>query len=155
MLYYIYNNTYGLVWEQKAEYDRLMEISQSGKDYQLELDLLAKKSKDLDAIFLQENVSGGEIQQKIIQGIEGNETFSVKVTNVPAPHIHQYGDYEVTTNLFELEGRYVDLIKSLYFLEEEFKYASLSSVKLYAQNDYNSKSTKLYMIVYLQNIGNE
>jgi hypothetical protein len=151
--YFIYGETYGVVWKVRQEYNGLIELSESGKNYTFELDMMQLRLKEVNALIGEDKLSGGSIQHNLLTELQSkSEELAIIIEEVPAPHIFNMNNFLVTTGVFTLSGNYVDLLKVITYLENDFPFASLSSCYFKVEDDYYNKSHKLYLTIYLQNI---
>jgi hypothetical protein len=152
-LYSVYQNTYGIVWGLKTEYEALIELSESGRDYSAEIAVMNNKLKEINALIGADKVTGGDIQYFLLSELQNlSSKLPIKITNVPAPHSFNFGNFSVITGYFEMTGNYVELLKVIDYLETTFPYASLSSVQFRLEEDLMNNKKKLFLLIYLQNI---
>jgi hypothetical protein len=152
-LYFIYGETYGNVWKVRQEYNNILELSESGKNYTFELEMMQVRLKEVNALIGEDKLSGGSIQHNLLTELQSkSEELAIKIEEVPAPHIFTMNNFLVTTGVFTLSGNYIDLLKVIAYLENDFPFASLSSCYFNVEENYFNKSSKLYLTIYLQNI---
>jgi hypothetical protein len=149
----MYQNTYGIVWSLRSEYETLLDISETGKDYSVEISVMDTKLKEINALIGADKITGGDIQYNLLSELQKlSNQLPIKITNVPAPHAFNFGEFTVTTGSFEMTGSYIDLLKVIHYLETSFLHASLSSIQFRLEEDVMNKNKKLYLLIYLQNI---
>lgn len=150
---YVFNNTLGTTFKLKAEYEELLALSESEVDYSFDLQKVETKLTSIDKMIVGKELSAGQIQHQIMEQIENlRDTFSVNITNVPAPHQYDYLNYTVITGSFELEGRYSGILKLVHYLENNFDNAILASLHFKLKKDMLKNKEKLYATLFFQNI---
>lgn len=150
---YIFNNTLGKTFALKQEYEELLALSESEKDYTFDLQRVNEKLNAIDKMMVGKELSPGQIQQQIMKQIESlSDSFSVKIMNLPAPHQYNYLNYVVITGEFELEGNFENLLKLINFLEVNFENAILASLEFKLKKEALNNKEKLYATLYFQNI---
>lgn len=150
---YIFNNTLGKTFALKQEYEELLELSESEKDYTYDLQRVNEKLSAIDKMMVGKELSPGQIQQQIMKQIELlSDSFSVKIMNLPAPHQYNYLNYTVITGQFELEGDFENLLKLVNYLEIKFENAILASLEFRLKKEALNNKEKLYATLYFQNI---
>jgi len=150
---YVFDNTLGATFKLKGEYEELVALSESERDYSLDLQKIESKLSSIDKMIVGKELSAGQIQQQIMEQIENlRDTFLVNITNVPAPHQYDYLNYTVITGSFELEGRYNGIVKLVHYLENNFNNAILASLHFKLKKDMLKNKEKLYATLYFQNI---
>jgi len=150
---YVFNNTLGSTFKLKGDYEELVALSESERDYSLDLMTVESKLKSIDKMIVGKELSAGQIQHQIMEQIEIlRDSFTVDISNVPTPHQYNYSNYTVITGSFELEGRYNEILKLVYYLENNFDNAILASLDFKLKKDMLKNRDKLYTTLYFQNI---
>ena len=148
---YVYQNTLGDSFKIKQEYEELVSVSQSETNYAEALSETSIKLKELDELIIPKTMNIGKVQQVLMEQIEKiKDTNNIHITKVPSPHQYKENKYTIITEIFELEGSFVNLLKVFNLLERNFKQARLSS--LHFKLKENPKKNKLFATVYFQNI---
>ena len=67
--------------------------------------------------------------------------------------MHTFSDteFKIYSNQITVEGAYNNLIELLYTIEKEYKASRIVSTNLYSKKNYQTKTTKLYLKIILQN----
>lgn len=70
----------------------------------------------------------------------------------PPIHLYQRSGYLLETNRVIVEGRFLVLLQLLNELEKRKEFGKIISIKFYTEEQVMTKSRKLYLEMYLQNI---
>ena len=76
----------------------------------------------------------------------------VLIREVPEWHMYVNNQLEIKTHSFKLEGRYRNLVKCIWELENKMNGFSLVSVEFYKEQDKKTKKHKLLAELYIQGI---
>ena len=70
------------------------------------------------------------------------------------PPLHTYNEqnYVIETNIIELEGDYIPLLKLLYEVEKNMNYGKVVSVQFISNTNLRTKTKKLGLKIYIQHI---
>jgi hypothetical protein len=150
---YVFNNTLGSTFKLMGEYEELLALSESERDYSIDLQKVESKLNSIDKMIVGKELSAGQIQYQIMEQIESlRDSFAISISNVPSPHQYDYSKYTVITGSFELEGRYNEVLKLVHHLENNFENAILASLHFKLKKDMVKNKEKLYTTLYFQNI---
>jgi hypothetical protein len=77
---------------------------------------------------------------------------SLLLKEFPETTIDFEKDFEIETNVLVAEGNFIDLLKLVYYLEQEAKVARPASVNFEKKFDFRRKKDVLTVSIFLQNI---
>ncbi len=63
-----------------------------------------------------------------------------------------HADYTIETNIITVQGRYTQLLKLAYALEQQHKAGKIASLRFKTEKDRKTRQTFLTATIYLQNI---
>ncbi len=150
---YIFNNTLGGTFKLKQEFEEMLMVTESERDYSADLNMVNQRLESMDKLMVGKELSAGQVQQLIMKRIEElRGEFNVQITNVPAPHQYKMSDYTVITGIFEVEGRYADILMLIHEMETSFDKAILASVNFEVKRNFIKNKEQLYATLYFQNI---
>lgn len=105
---------------------------------------------------LNRNIGRADLEpDKVNQEILGTiSTYSldheVSLEKLEATHVFQTVDFTIYSNVISVAGSFNGILSLIYYMENEFQYARLTNVNLYAQTDLTTKKTKLYAKLLFQ-----
>jgi hypothetical protein len=70
----------------------------------------------------------------------------------PEPTIEQKDDFLIETNIFEVSGKYKNLVQLVYLFEQKQKIGKVASVSFQKKKDIINRKEYLSALVYIQNI---
>jgi hypothetical protein len=91
-----------------------------------------------------------------IQILNVSSTYSQKnnivIKNYPEEHVFQENDYILRTNILTVEGRFLGLLRFLYFMERQNEIGKIVSSNFYMEKEKYSRKKNLFLKLYIQNI---
>ncbi len=140
--------------EEKRQYRELQTNIELAQDAPRKIAILEKKIQEYSFLFSNEGDGSGN-HEKIHEYIskycaKNNITFSF----YPPLHKFKEKNYLIETNIAELEGRFIKLVKLLYTIEQEMDFGKVVSVKFESKTNLRTKTQKLYMTIFIQHIIN-
>ena len=108
---------------------------------------------DFENVILKQQGSGMDNQQLLLGIISDycNENDLV-LKDFPLPIIFNDKDYIIETNIFEIQGGFIKLLKLVYELEQKTIVGKVMSVNYEIKKNYKTKSYALTATIYLQNL---
>ena len=151
---FAYQFSFSRTLETKSRLDSLkLQIDQNKLGSQ---NILGLKSKDiyLDSIIEISRNESTSLQNNLLNILNKNsQEYSFKIINFKEPHLGVTPDSTHTTSFqFTLEGKYKDLERVLYKLENEYSLGSLSHISFEKKKDYRLNKTFLQCSVIVQNV---
>ncbi|WP_127019817.1 hypothetical protein [Flagellimonas beolgyonensis] len=135
----------------RADYLGNLENQELSKNIPLEIAKLNQKEKYLDAQFMKLNLSSSAFQTDLLKFLnENNTTQSVKLIEFKSPHFFQDKSTENVTYMMKLEGRYTEILKVLYALENQSGFGSISHTSFEKQNNHRTQKEHLQSSVFLK-----
>ena len=120
------------------------------KEKETELPILKLKMTEFEKIYLKNDSTS--VRDKLTGFISGfAEKNNSIVTEIPTSLTYINDNVKIQTNCFTVKGNFHNLIKLLYYLENEQKYlAKVMSSKFFSLNDYKTKKRNLYLSIITQ-----
>lgn len=92
-----------------------------------------------------------KVNQEILSTISNYSLHhQVKLEKLEATHLFQTVDFSIYSNLILVEGNFNSILSLIYYMENEFEYARLTSVHVFSEQDIQTKKTKLYAKLLFQ-----
>lgn len=92
-------------------------------------------------------------QDILLQNIsEYSKGKNIRINQIPETKYAIEGSYTVETNMYRIQGNFIDLIQLVYEIEHIQKLAKVSSLTIQQQLDRTNKNTYTEATIYLQNI---
>ena len=76
----------------------------------------------------------------------------IDIIEYPPLHIFSWNELTLETNAIVIQGKFIDLLKLIYYVEQEASIGRLSSVEFYTYYERSKKRTYLRMKLYIQHI---
>jgi hypothetical protein len=111
---------------------------------------LQDQVKGLDNIIGGNNLKPELVQPSILNFIT-KKGQDVNVVSIEDVHTFLDTEFKIYSNQITVEGSYNKLIELLYTIEKEYKASRIVSTNLYSKKNYQTKTTKLYLKIILQN----
>lgn len=111
---------------------------------------LQDQVKGLDNIIGGNNLKPELVQPSILNFIT-KKGQDVNVVSIEDVHTFSDTEFKIYSNQITVEGAYNNLIELLYTIEKEYKASRIVSTNLYSKKNYQTKTTKLYLKIILQN----
>ena len=95
----------------------------------------------------------GSFQQELLGIVsEYSKKHNLVLRDFPEPTTEQKEDFLIETNVFEVSGKYKNLIQLVYLFEQQQKIGKVASVSFQKKNGITNRSEYLTALVYIQNI---
>lgn len=111
---------------------------------------LKEQVKNLDNIIGGNNLKPELVQSSILDFIT-KQNNEVNVVSIDDVHMYLDVEFKVYSNQIIVEGMFNNLVDLLYNIEKKYKESRVVSTKLYSKKNYQTKKTKLYLKIILQN----
>ncbi|MEM8927831.1 MAG: hypothetical protein AAGC45_06475 [Bacteroidota bacterium] len=116
-----------------------------------QLDLLTKKEGVLDKKLQQLNMEDSTVQSTLLKFLnQQGELNAIKVIAFNAPHSFKEGNKTIETYIFDLEGNYTDLLKTINALENSGSFGAVVHLQIEKLKNYRSNKTYLQARVFLE-----
>jgi hypothetical protein len=97
--------------------------------------------------------AGVDIQEDLLETITVYcQKNNIDIREVPKVHISEDLNYVLETCNFQVQGRFMPLLKLLNMLESRNGYGRLLSAEFTKEKDLKTKKSRLILSVYIQNI---
>ncbi len=108
----------------------------------------------LDSIIDKGLAGSNSLQNNLLEVLNDYSTkLSFKIISFQQPHIYAFEDKtEITSFQFVLEGKYEALEKTLYELEKNYSFGSLSHISFEKKKNYRLNKVFLQCSVVMQNV---
>ena len=112
-----------------------------------------KNEKTLQVQLAQMDVLSTSFQTDLLRVLNSaSATHQVQIVNLKAPHKIVSQTDTIATYIFDLEGSYVDILKTLSILEQKKSYGIINHLAFEKKTDYRSRRTFLQARVFLQQL---
>lgn len=142
-------------------FKRTIELNTQNKELSktaLQLETAPQKLNELKAKInkLEKNVNAignKSVHELILDTISFHcSNNNLTIRQFPPPIIFNEPDYNVETNIIEIEGSFVNLVKLIFHLEQKVKIGKLVSCDFFIKTDNKTRSNALWCKLYIQNI---
>lgn len=106
--------------------------------------------KELDSR-IGKNFENPDLVQNEILEFLSRQNFDVKISKIGSVHLFKNEYFSIYTNTITLKGGYNDLALAIHTLENEFQYAKVASLKLFANRNSRTRKRELYNTLIFQN----
>jgi len=138
--------TYGDYADNRLKMEELRNVPQ-------QLEQLNQKERVLNQQLLEFNVEDISVQSNLLKYLnQETEKNKVKIIDFNSPHLFTDDNGEVETYIFDLQGRYTDMLKVLNALENQGSFGGIVHVNMEKKRNYRTKKTYLQASVFLEQI---
>lgn len=139
-------NTYGDYLENKKTKEKVANIPK-------QLALLTQKERVLDRQLQELNLEDSSVQSNLLKFLNQQARLhSVKVIVFNAPHSIVEESKTVETFIFDLEGNFTDILKTVNALENNGSFGAVVHLQIEKLKNYRSKKTFLQAKVFLEQV---
>lgn len=118
-----------------------------------QLALLTQKERVLDKQLQKLNLEDSSVQSNLLKFLNRQaELNSVKVIAFNAPHSIVEEAKTIETFIFDLEGNYTDILKTINALENSGSFGAVVHLQIEKLKNYRSKKTYLQATVFLEQV---
>jgi hypothetical protein len=115
--------------------------------------LLSQKERFLDEQLKELNLGDASMQNNLLKFLNRHAGKNkVKVIDFNSPHVIATENEEIATYIFNLEGGYTQILKTLHSLENNGGFGSVTHVVFEKKKDYRKKRTYLQAEVFLEQV---
>jgi hypothetical protein len=137
----------------KRQYAMNMEKQASLSNLPQQLSLLSQKERFLDEQLKELNLGDASMQNNLLKFLNRHAGKNkVKVIDFNSPHVIATENEEIATYIFNLEGGYTQILKTLHSLENNGGFGSVTHVVFEKKKDYRKKRTYLQAEVFLEQV---
>jgi len=120
-------------------------------DAPFQIQMLKKRLKEIKARI--GDHSGKISQEDIFRKLSTySKQNALIVREFPLPHNLSTDDYKVSTYQMEVEGKYANLLKMVYYLEKEIYLGKVAGLHFLLKKDKRSREEYLSLKIYLQTV---
>lgn len=117
----------------------------------LQIQMLKKRLKEIEDRI--GNHSGEISQEEIFRKLSiYSKKNGLIVREFPIPHNLSTEDYQVSTYQMEVEGKYANLLRMVYYLEKETYLGKLAGLHFLLKKDKRSREEYLSLKIFLQTV---
>lgn len=118
-----------------------------------QLALLTQKERVLNKKLQEQNVEGSSVQSNLLKFLNRQAQLnSVKVIAFNAPHSVTEETKILETYIFDLEGNYTDILKTINALENNGSFGAVVHLQIEKLQNYRSKRTYLQAKIFLEQV---
>jgi len=137
----------------KMRYSENVEKQASISNLPKQLSMLSQKEQFLDKQLQELNLEDTSMQSSLLKFLNKQvRQYKVKVIDFNSPHIITTENEEIATYIFNLEGGYTNILKTLNSLENNGSFGSITHVGFEKKKNYRTKRTYLQAEVFLEQI---
>ncbi len=97
--------------------------------------------------------TGVDIQEDLLETISGYcQKNNLEIREVPRVHVTEDLNYILETSNFQVQGKFIPLLKLLNMLESRSGYGRLLSAEFIKEKDLRTKKHRLVLSIYIQNV---
>lgn len=135
----------------RKEYIANIDKQNLSTDIPQELELWAKKEKQLDLQLKKLNLSDSFIQNNLLRFLNRySEANEIKIVEFRVPHVFQDTDAAYKTYIFSLEGSYGKMLQIIHALEQSKDFGIVSHVAFEKKQNYRRNRAYLQALVFLK-----
>jgi len=151
LLIYVFalKNTFKLISDNSRLYEQLELIANAPEKMRTLQVKLNELDKQLGPFMYSDSLQQEYILELVSQFCAKNK---LTLKEFPGSLIESKGDYDIETNVMKVSGRFQDLIKLVYNLEQELRIGKIASVDFETLKNRRTKRTYLLSTIYLQSI---
>ena len=137
----------------KMRYSENVEKQASISNLPKQLSMLSQKEQFLDKQLQELNLEDTSMQSSLLKFLNKQvRQHKVKVIDFNSPHIITTENEEIATYIFNLEGGYTNILKTLNSLENNGSFGSITHVGFEKKKNYRTKRTYLQAEVFLEQL---
>ena len=137
----------------KMRYSENVEKQVSISNLPKQLSMLSQKEQFLDKQLQELNLEDTSMQSSLLKFLNKQvRQHKVKVIDFNSPHIITTENEEIATYIFNLEGGYTNILKTLNSLENNGSFGSITHVGFEKKKNYRTKRTYLQAEVFLEQL---
>ncbi len=139
--------------KQKTELLNQIKMAENAEE---ELIHVRTQLAHVEQLIGKSNMEGDKIQQELLNRINAFcKENKCRVSEVKKTHTATESNFEIITNIFDLEGDFKTLLTLVNELERNFDEGRLASLVFHKEKNRITRKEKLYMTFYIQNIRHE
>jgi len=137
----------------KRKYKEITRKVLSLENAPAEIASLEGQLKEIQAMVGQTYDAGVDIQEDLLETIAYYcQKYGLEIREVPKVHVTEDLNYFLETSNFQVQGRFIPLLKLLNMLESQNGYGRLLSAEFLKEKDLKTKKSRLILSVYIQNV---
>lgn len=153
LLLIIYSMGIRKTMDAKQEYELTKTKLELGKNAPLNTALLENKLKELDArlgdVDVKEEYSTESLLTLVTHFCKQHH---VVLKDFPPKNTAKQGELTIITNQLLLAGKFTDLLRLVYLLEQKANIGKVTSVRYQLKKDIRTREMQLTAMIYVQNI---
>lgn len=152
-LFICYQLAFSRTLQIKNTYDQLIKEESIYSNTPKSLSILKQKEKYYDSILVKYQLSGGSIQNTLLQNINKYaDKNRLKIISFSEPHISVQNEMTIKSYQFSLEGEYNSLINLIYKLEQQTKFGEIVNVHFEKKQNYRTGKNYLQVHIFLKSL---
>ena len=154
LLFICYTLAFSKTFDVRSNYQKLSKSLKLNKDTPRQLQILSKKQVYYDSILTKMNLSSTSLENNLLKTLSADAAInSLKIKDFNAPHISVTNSAQFTTYNFTLEGKYNDILKAIYSIEQNGVYGEVIHLNFTREIDFRTRRKYLTVEVFIQNVG--
>ena len=142
-------NTLQLRSQWKEQKEQLAELADSPR----QLALLQAKNEGLSKQLQAFNLENGSLQNNLLKSLSQKAAeHQVKIIDYDAHHISEVDGYRLKTYMFNLEGRFTDILKTIASLENQSGLGAVTHLGFEKKTEHRKKRTYLRVKVLVEEV---
>lgn len=151
LIYMIYSMAIKKTVVQYNDYKESLIQMQKLQTAPAEISRIRSEIKQMESAMNMSTGSKVFNQEKLLEVISSfSQKNDLVIREFPEREVLNQNDLTIETALIKLEGRYTDMVKMIYLLEEEKKYGRIASAGFVSVRDPRTKKTTLNSTLYFQ-----
>lgn len=135
------------------DYNANLNKSELIKNIPEKLSFLSQKERHLDAQLSMLNAEDSSVQNSLLKFLNREaQKNKVKIIEFNSPHTIKEEKQITETYIFNLEGGYSNILKTIHALENKGNFGAIAHLGLEKKKDYRSKRTYLQVTVFLEQL---
>lgn len=143
--------------------NKTIQLRQQVKTIETELEQAVNSTGQMEALQRKVNTMDSKLKRYISDSDQNQEhvldlishfcsSHQLYLKDFPHANTFTQNDIELETIQFTVEGRYVNLLKLVYYLEQEARTGRITGVKFYSETNYRTMKKQVLATIFLQYI---
>lgn len=135
----------------RQEYNTHLNQKELLNNLPQKLSMLSQKEQHIDKQLASLNVGSSSMQNNLLRFLnEQANQNQVKIIDFNAPHLQEVGKNTIETYIFNLEGGFPNILKTIYSLENQSGFGAISHLDYEKKKNYRTKKNFLQATVHLE-----
>ncbi len=122
-----------------------------------QIKILTKKIKQIEQLVgTNKDYSSVDIHQELLESVTGYvQKNNLVLKDFPQPYLTTANGYVTKTAQLTVEGGFINLLKLIYFLENNYTVGKVVAVDFKTSKELRTRKRKLNTTIYIQNVKTE